>query len=91
MGHFEGASTAARDRTASRIESDVERVKTMTEHVSRTTERIVQHARALGYFEPTPDSKLNAAPTAIVTTLADALQALDRAIDHCSGSLNVFD
>lgn len=81
---------AAVERTATRIEQDVELVKTMTEHVNRTTERIVQHARALGYFEP-PSDKVNAAPTPVITTMYDALQALSRAIDHCSGSLNVFD
>ena len=85
-----GINQAATERSATRIEQDVELVKTMTGYVERTTERIIQHARAMGYFEPPGDAKTNA-PTSVITTLADALQALSRAIDHCSGSLNVFD
>lgn len=81
---------AGAERSASRIEHDVELVKTMTENVERTTERVVRHARTLGYFEPPSGGKVDA-PTPVVTTLSDALQALGRAIDHCSGSLNVFD
>lgn len=77
-------------RSPSRIENDVETVKALTGRLEATTERIIRHARSLGYYEPTPDAR-TAAPTPVVTTLADALCALDRAIDHASGSLNVFD
>jgi hypothetical protein len=82
-----------KDRPASRIEHDVEVLKTLTGKVEHTTQRIIHHARALGYFEPPSDAKAQAptTPTPVITTLADAIQALDRAIDHCSGSLNVFD
>jgi|HubBroStandDraft_6_1064221.scaffolds.fasta_scaffold00050_92 hypothetical protein len=77
-------------KSNSRIENDVELVKTMTNQVESTTDRIIRHARSLGYFEPPSDTKASA-PTPVITTLADALLALSRAIDHCSGSLNVFD
>ena len=90
MGMGSGINQAVTERSASRIEHDVELVKTMTGFVERTTEQIIQHARAMGYYEPTPESKVNA-PTPVITTLADALQSLSHAIDHCSGSLNVFD
>jgi hypothetical protein len=90
MGMGIGQANAATDRSASRIEHDVELVKTMIEGIERTTDRIIRHARALGYYEPTPESKLSA-PSPVITTLADALQALGLALDHCSGSLNVFD
>jgi hypothetical protein len=72
------------------IENDVETLKWLTECVEGITERIIRNARALGYFEPPEDARA-AAPTPVVTTLADALSALDRAVDHCSGSLNVYD
>lgn len=75
---------------ASRIESDVELMKAMAQRVEDTTSRIIRHARSLGYFEPPSDAKTGA-PMPVVTTMADALQALSWAIDHCSGSLNVFD
>ena len=91
MAYGEAVSASINDRPASRIEQDVEIAKKMVGCIEMTTERIIQHARALGYYEPTPDSKIGAAPTPVITTMADALQALDRAIDHCSGSLNVFD
>lgn len=81
---------ASNVRSNSRIENDVEFVKNLTGGVEMTTERIIRHARSLGYFEPPTDAKAQA-PTPVVTTLADALQALSRAIDHASGSLNVFD
>lgn len=82
--------TGANARSASRIESDVETLKNLTSSVETTTERIIRHARALGYYEPTPESK-GQAPEPVIMSLANALQALGRAIDHCSGSLNVFD
>ena len=88
MGMNQGA--AAENRVASRIEQDVEQVKSMTERVHRTRERVVRHARALGYFEPPADAKVSA-PTPVITTMADALRELDQAIEHCSGALNVFD
>jgi hypothetical protein len=81
---------SADNRQISRIESDVEMLKSMTSHVESATARIVRHARSLGYFEPPSDAKIEK-PTPVITTLADALQSLSRAIDHCSGSLNVFD
>jgi len=81
---------SANAQAMSRIESDVETVKIVIGRIEGTTDRIVRHARSLGYYEPTPDAKTSA-PTPVITTLADALQALDRAIDRCSGSLNVFD
>jgi hypothetical protein len=94
MGYAEAGSNQATNpklnAQASRIEHDVELLKTLIGTVERTTERVVHHARALGYFEPSPEAKTQA-PTPVITTLADALQALTRAIDHCSGSLNVFD
>jgi hypothetical protein len=75
--------------TMSRIENDVETVKRMTTVAQSVTERIIRHTRALGYFEPPSDPKASG-PAAVVSTLADALVELDRALDHCSGSLNVF-
>jgi hypothetical protein len=74
----------------SRIENDIEALKKITSIVESTTDRIMRHARSLGYFEPPKDSA-NALPSAVIMTLADAIHALDRAVDHCSGSLNVFD
>lgn len=79
-----------KDRPASRIENDVQSIKTMTNHVENITDRIIRHARSLGYYEPTPQPA-TAAPTPVVSTLSDALQALARAVDHCSDSLNVFE
>lgn len=82
---------AGRERTASRLETDVELMKKMASEVDGITDRIVRHARTLGYYEPTPDKGQVAPPMPVVTTLADALHLLTRAIDNCSGSLNVFD
>ncbi len=81
----------ASERSVSRIEHDVELIKKMTSTVERTTERIISHARALGYFEPLEEVSKIGVPTPVITTLADALSAIGRAIDHCSGALNVFD
>lgn len=81
---------AGANRPCTRIESDVESLKNLIVVVESTTERIIGHARVLGYFQPPSDAKVSA-PTPVVTTLADAVQALARAIDHCSGALNVFD
>jgi hypothetical protein len=83
-------TTEAVDRQASRIENDVEQLKRFTDRVESMTSRIIRNARSLGYFEPPKDTP-TATPMPVITTLADAIQQLDRAIDHCSGSLNVFD
>lgn len=85
------ASAQNSARSMSRIESDVENLRNMTSRVEMITERIVRHARSLGYFEPPGNKDQVAGPTPVITTLADALQVLDRALDHASGSLNVFD
>lgn len=73
----------------SRIENDIESMKLMTARLEATTERLIRHARNMGYFEPTPKDAGGASP--VITTLADALRAMDRAVEHVSGSLNVFD
>lgn len=78
------------DRPMSRIDNDTETLKRLTERVEGTTMRIIRHARSMGYFEPPKDTGAST-PMPVITTLADALNALDRAIDHCSGALNVFD
>jgi hypothetical protein len=90
MAYAEAGNTVKTDRPVSRIENDVEFVKRLTSTIENTTSRIIGHARALGYFEPPQDAKAQA-PSAVVTTMADALRALDHSIDHLSGSLNVFD
>lgn len=84
------SSINLKDRPTSRIETDVENIRAMVNRVESITAGIVRHARALGYYEPTTTDK-TPAPTPVITTLADAHRALDIAIDHCSGSLNVFD
>lgn len=89
MQDYQAKNTSA-DRPASRIDNDVNTLKNVVERVETITHRIIRHARTLGYFEPPKDAAVSA-PTPVVTTLADALTALDRAVDHCSGSLNVFD
>lgn len=85
-----GLQPAATNRVSSRVEADIEQMKTLTLHVDNIADRIIRHARALGYYQPTPETA-SVAPTPVITTLADALQALSRAVDYCSGSLNVFE
>lgn len=87
-----GAGSAASNAlkgAPSRIENDTETVKMMVARVEAVTGRIVRHARSLGYFEPPPATGVPVAP--VIITLADALGALNRVLDECSGSLNVFD
>lgn len=85
-------SEQTKNSVASRAETDVENVKAMVNKVEIITDRIVRHARTLGYYEPTSEAKGNAsAPSPVITTLADALRTLSAAIEHCSGSVNVFD
>lgn len=83
-------NSLATERAMSRIDNDVTTLKGMIERVEVITSRVVRHTRTLGYFEPPSDAKAEG-PQPVITTLADAINALDRALDHCSGSLNVFD
>ncbi len=73
----------------SRLEADVEVTKRMTVRVETLKHRILRHAQTLGYWSPEPTDKSGLEP--VITTLQDALQALDRAIDACEGALNYFD
>lgn len=79
------------ERSMTRLDHDITRVKAMSISVIRIRDRIVDHARVLGYFEPPPQNPATSAPTPVVTTLTDALAELDREIDHLSGALNLFD
>jgi hypothetical protein len=88
MGSFQQAADSA-PRPLSRIDTDISTVKEQTARLEIVAERIIRHARSLGYYEPTPAN--TATPTPVVTTLADALKELDRVVERCSGSLNVFD
>jgi hypothetical protein len=92
MAGFSNQQAAEAPRPASRIENDVEVVKALSCRVEAIADLIIRHARALGYFEPTPDQNLKmSTPTPVITTLADALRELDRTIDRASGSLNAFE
>ena len=74
----------------SRLEHDIERIKELTRVINSTTERTLQIARTLGYFQDQP--KDNApGPIPVVTTMQDAISELNRAVDHNSGCLNIFD
>jgi hypothetical protein len=73
----------------SRIDNDISRVQEMANIVGLSTERIVGHARRLGYFEPPPTEGKSVEP--VISTLDDALNDLYRRIQTLSGSLNVFD
>lgn len=86
----QGTENKAVATERSRIENDVEAVKRMKDRMEDTTQRIIRHARSMGYYEPTPEAKIQA-PAAVITTMSDALRELDRAINSCSDSLNVFD
>ena len=91
MNNAEQGSLNKPTSAMSRIESDVETIKSMVDRADSIRGRIVIHARALGYFEPPKDVAATPTPRPVITTMADALKALDRALDHASGALNVFD
>jgi len=84
-------NTVKDSRPLTRIESDIEQIKSETNRLESIADRIASHARALGYFHPPSEGAKSAAPTPVVTTMSDAIQALDRAVDNCSGALNLFD
>jgi hypothetical protein len=75
----------------SRIHTDIQRLRDMVDRVQSSKNRVMIHARALGYFQDVPTKLENAQIAKISTTLADVLTDLDRALDELSGSLNVFD
>lgn len=89
MINLQNQGVGANTPKGSRIDHAIEAVGGMTRTVERTTERIVSHARSLGYFEPPKDGQ--ATPSAVVTTLSDALLELERAIQRNSDALNLFD
>jgi hypothetical protein len=74
--------------TASRIECDIESVKLLTRRVDDIASNIFRHTRSLGYSEP--PNATTAAPEPVITTLSDALRALERAVEHATDSVSVF-
>lgn len=75
---------------ASRLDNDIERIATLTRRISMTTERILQHARVLGYFQNQPETT-GKPPIPISRTLQDVLNDLENAVDSNSATLNIFD
>ena len=80
------------DRPISRIDGLVQQTKMMTDRVRSTTERIVRHANALGFFSPeSRASDVPMPPQPFITSLEDALREHDRALDELAAALNLFD
>jgi hypothetical protein len=80
----------------SRIENEIDRMRSLIDIVNSSTSRITRHASSFGYFAPPPAQSVNLgcapqAPTAVAVTLTDVLDELARAIDSNSGALNLFD
>lgn len=89
--YSERAGTASTGAAGSRIQSDIRRLQELVGRVVMSRERVVAHARALGYFADTPAPPLSSKVSAISTTLGDVIGDLDRELDTLSGALNVFD
>jgi len=88
---YDKTSAATPSISMSRIDNDIEMVKSMTVRVQTSTDRIVRHAHSLGYFEPSKGTAAIDTPRPVTTTLRDALSELERAIETNSGALNLFD
>jgi hypothetical protein len=93
MMSYEGQQNAASQgiKQRSRIENDTKLILEAVERLQSIENRIFTHARSLGYFQDTPSSPVATKPTPVSLTLADAIADLDRAVNSCSGALNVFD
>jgi hypothetical protein len=75
----------------SRIDTDIQTLKRMIGQLDHISNTIVMHARTLGYSD-TPKETIGAlSPQPVITTLADAISGLDRAIERTTGSLHLFD
>lgn len=79
----------AANTSMSRIENNVEDLKRFVTRVRTTEDRIMRHARALGYYVDTPGAPGSISP--VGATLADAIQDLDMALERVACALNVFD
>lgn len=86
----QSAASEPKDRVASRVELNVDAIKELINRIDQNTDRIIGHSRALGYYE-LPPANGAIAPTPVITTLSDAISAMDRAADRLSAALNVFD
>jgi phage-related protein len=92
MSNHLGLGQTPINTTMNRIENDIETIKRITMRLESIHDRIMRNARVLGYFDSPKDIGSGAStPTPVVSTLADAINALDRAVDNASGALNVFD
>lgn len=78
------------DRPLNRIESNIETLKDQANRLEAMAESIAAHARSLGYFELSSNAK-GESPTPVVTTMSDAIMAVQRAVDHCVSALGLFD
>jgi hypothetical protein len=90
MEYAQNAVSSLNQTAASRIQSDTKKLQDFAMRIKQAESRIVSHARAMGYYEPQPES-VGTKPTPISISMLDAISDLDRAIDSLSGSLNLFD
>lgn len=77
------------DAPMTRIDSQIEQLKGMADRLARLTATNVHHARQLGFFEP-PKKEPGEIPTPVVSSMEDAINQLQREIDHLDGSMNLF-
>lgn len=85
-----GIATNAIGKTASRIESQIETVKILTQRISRITNINIEHAHQLGFYSPPAPMPSANTPTPVVSSLVDAITDLDQAVEHLDESMNLF-
>jgi uncharacterized protein YdeI (YjbR/CyaY-like superfamily) len=78
------------ERPMSRVDNDVQRLRDTAENLRGTLNRLMRHAKTLGYWSPVPETASNKLAS-VPTTLHDAIEDLQRAEKELSAALNVFD
>lgn len=81
---------APRDAPMSRIDNQVERLKSLKRQLEIIEARVMRNARSLGFFVDSP-APANSTISPVISDVETALNELEQQINNVSCALNVYD
>jgi hypothetical protein len=86
------SGAAPHDRPMTRIEAQIESIKSIASRVRRIADDNTMHAHQLGFFAPSSNEKTNGAisPIPVTTSLDDVIRDLGIAVEELDRSMSLF-
>lgn len=85
-----GGATKAMDRPMTRIEVQIETLKSLSNRIQRLTNDNIMHAHQLGFFAPNGPEKDPPTPIPVTTSLDDAIRELTMSVEKLDNSMGLF-